>query len=73
MKESEIISLKKKVEALSRLVEYLLNEVENTKVMAVGVYQTIKEMPGYSEAIAVITEKVKNEKEERGKVLTDMM
>lgn len=63
MKESELISMKKKIEALSRLTEFLLNEVENSKLLSVGTYQTLKEMPGYEDAIKIITEKAKKQDE----------
>jgi hypothetical protein len=61
MKESELISLKKKVESLTRVIEFLFNEIENTKTMSVGNYQLLKEMPGYDEAIKILMERTKPE------------
>jgi hypothetical protein len=43
----------------------MLTEIENTKTMSVGVYQLIKEMPGYEHAISLISEKAKEELKEK--------
>ena len=65
MKENELVMMRNKIESLTRIVDFMLTELENTKTMSVGVYQLIKEMPGYSEAIALISEKAKEELKEK--------
>jgi hypothetical protein len=65
MKENELVMMKNKIESLTRIVDFMLTELENTKTMSVGVYQLIKEMPGYEHAISLISEKAKEELKEK--------
>jgi len=65
MKENELVMMRNKIESLTRIVDFMLTEIENTKTMSVGVYQLIKEMPGYQEAISLISEKAKEELKEK--------
>ena len=55
MKENELVMMRNKIESLTRIVDFMLTEIENTKTMSVGVYQLIKEMPGYEHAISLIS------------------
>ena len=61
MKENELVMMRNKIESLTRIVDFMLTELENTKTMSIGVYQLIKQMPGYEDAISVISEKAKEE------------
>ena len=65
MKENELVMMRNKIESLTRIVDFILTELENTKTMSVGVYQLIKEMPGYEHAISLISEKAKEELKEK--------
>lgn len=67
MKENELVMMRNKIESLTRIVDFMLTEIENTKTMSVGVYQLIKEMPGYEHAISLISEKAKEELKEKEK------
>jgi hypothetical protein len=67
MKENELVMMRNKIESLTRIVDFMLTELENTKTMSIGVYQLIKEMPGYQEAISLISEKAKEEIKEKEK------
>jgi hypothetical protein len=67
MKENELVMMRNKIESLTRIVDFMLTELENTKTMSVGVYQLIKEMPGYKHAISLISEKAKEEIKEKEK------
>ena len=51
MKESKIIEIKNKVEALTRVSQHMYNEIEQIKDLAVGTLETIKKMPDYEQAI----------------------
>ena len=64
MKENELVMMRNKIESLTRIVDFMLTELENTKTMSIGVYQLIKEMPGYEHAISLISEKAKEELKE---------
>lgn len=57
MKESKLIKMKNKVEAMTRVMQQLITELQFTREVAVGSLETIKKMPGYDEAL----EKLKNE------------
>ena len=61
MKESELIQIKNKVEALARISEYVLNELNHVKTLATGTFQTIKEMEGYDDAVKKLTDKLKEQ------------
>ena len=61
MKENELVMMRNKIESLTRIVDFMLTEIDNTKTMSIGVYQLIKEMPGYQDAIDLISEKAKEE------------
>ena len=61
MKEQSLIEMKNKIDALTRVVEYLIKEHQHLTTLASGTSQVIKMMPGYDEAIAVLTEKAKDE------------
>jgi hypothetical protein len=61
MKESELIQIKNKVEALARISEYVLNELNHVKTLATGTFQTIKEMDDYDDAVKKLTDKLKEQ------------
>ena len=63
-KQSRVDNLEKRMAAVTNVLQQLINEIENTKIMALGVHQTIKEMPDYDEAI----EKLKKKNEEMQQV-----
>ena len=68
MKESTILETIKKVESLTRIVEYLLNETQGTKQIAVGTLELVKMMPQYNEALESLKnknlEEIKKRKED---------
>lgn len=68
MKENELVMMRNKIESLTRIVDFMLTELENTKTMSVGVYQLVKEMPGYEHAISLISEKAKEELKEKDEI-----
>ena len=61
MKESELIQIKNKVEALGRVAEYVLNELNHIKTLSTGTFQTIKEMEGYDDAVKKLTDRLKEQ------------
>jgi hypothetical protein len=65
MKENELVIMRNKIESLTRVVDFMLTEIDNSKTMVIGMYQLIKEMPGYENAIAIISEKAKEELKEK--------
>ena len=74
MKESELILMKNKVEALSRVVEYVLNEINHIKTLSTGTFQTIKEMEGYDDAVKKLSDRLKEQiKEEQKENIKEIM
>lgn len=61
MKESTLIEMKNKIEALTRVMQHLMEEISYMRDLSVGTFETIKLMPGYEEAIKTLTEKAKND------------
>ena len=51
MKESKLLEMQNKVAALTRVVQQLINEIDNIKNLSVGTLETIKKMPDYNEAL----------------------
>lgn len=51
MKEQSLIEMKNKVEALSRVMQQIINEITNLRDLSVGTLETLKNMPGYDDAI----------------------
>jgi len=61
-KQSRQDLLEKKVQALINVVQQLLNENSYLKDLSVGTLEAVKLMPGYEDAIKMLTEKIKEEK-----------
>jgi uncharacterized protein YukE len=63
-KQSRVDNLEKRMAAVTNVLQQLIDELQHIRTLAVGSLQTIKEMPGYDEAI----EKLKNKNEEMQQV-----
>jgi hypothetical protein len=63
MKEQSLIEMKNKVEALTRVLQHVMNEQQHITTLAAGTFETLKLMPGYDDAIKLMTEKAKEEVE----------
>ena len=61
MKENTLIEMKNKVDAMARVMQQLITEIQFTREVAVSSLETIKKMPGYDEAL----EQLKNEVTEK--------
>jgi hypothetical protein len=64
MKEQSLVEMKNKVEALIRVLQDVMNEQQHLTVLAAGTLETLKLMPGYDDAIKLMTEKASKELEE---------
>jgi hypothetical protein len=60
-KQSRIDNIEKRLAAMTRVLQEIINETQNTKTIALGVHQTIKEMPDYEKAIEKLKEKAARE------------
>ena len=61
MKEQSLIEMKNKVEALVRVLQQVMDEQQHLTTLAAGTLETLKLMPGYDDAIKLMTEKAKDE------------
>jgi hypothetical protein len=59
MKENELIGMRNKIESLTNIVKYLLEENQNIKTLASGTFETIRFMPDYEEAVQKLADRVK--------------
>jgi len=64
MKEKTLLDMKKKVDALSNVMQHVFNEVGNLRELSVGTLETLKLMDGYDDAIKALQEKVKEQQTE---------
>mgnify|MGYP003626422793 CR=1 FL=1 len=51
MKEKTLITIKKQVESLINVSQFLINENTRLRELSVGTLETVKLLPGYQEAI----------------------
>ena len=62
MKEQTLVEMKNKIEALIRVLQQVADEQQHLTTLAAGMFETIKLMPGYEEAISklISSPEVKN-------------
>ena len=70
-KQSRVDVLEKKIDALVRVVQQLLDENAYLKDLSVGTLETIKLMPNYEEAIEELKKKALEESSKGEEVKTD--
>jgi hypothetical protein len=51
MKESKLIEMQNRIANLEAILKQLIPEINGTKDLAFGIFDTIKLMPGYEDAI----------------------
>ena len=59
-KQSRVDNIEKRIAAITNVIQQLIDELQHTRTLAIGSLQTIKEMPGYNEAMEKL--KTLNEK-----------
>jgi hypothetical protein len=66
MKESKLIEMQNKIDAMTRVLQQLINEVRQVRDLSIGTLETIKKMPSYKKALdklkADVVKKVKEPK-----------
>ena len=63
MKESTLIEMQNKVEALGGAVTRLINEVNNLKDLSIGTMELVKKLPDYDKALKDLKEQYKKDKD----------
>ena len=64
-KQSRIDLVEKKIEALIRVIQQLMDENAYLKDLSVGTLETVKLLPGYQEAIDKLKENLAKEEEDK--------
>ena len=63
MKEKTLLEMKNKVESLTRVIQYIIQESNHLRELSVGTLETLKLMPGYEDALEKLKEDLMKEKE----------
>ena len=66
MKESKLLEMQNKIDAITRVLQQLINEVGQLRDLSIGTLETVKKMPAYKKALDSlkkdIIKKSKNDK-----------
>ena len=63
MKETRLIEMQNRVEALGGAVTRLINEVNNLKDLSIGTMELVKKLPDYDKALEELKEQYKKDKD----------
>ena len=68
MKENTLLEMKNKIEAQSRVIQALIQEITHMRELSIGTLETVKLMPGYEDAIEDLKKTMVEEVEQKKKV-----
>jgi len=63
MKESRLIEMQNRIEALGGAVTRLINELNNLKDLSIGTMELVKKLPDYDKALKELKEQYKKDKD----------
>ena len=72
MKETSLIEMKNKVEAIIRVLQQVMDEQKHLTTLAVGMLEAVKLMPGYEDAIKTLTDRAKENLEAKEKISNEL-
>tara|TARA_B100001057_G_scaffold207884_1_gene208555 strand:+ start:1659 stop:1877 length:219 start_codon:yes stop_codon:yes gene_type:complete len=64
MKESKLLEMQNKVEALGNALTRVINEMTNLKDLSIGTMELVKKLPDYDKALKKLKEQYKKKKNE---------
>ncbi len=64
MKEQTLIEMKNKIDAITRVLQQVINETTHLRELGVGTLETLKLMPGYQDAIDELKNKMDEDVED---------
>lgn len=64
MKESKLLEMQNKVEALGSALTRVINEITNLKDLSIGTMELVKKLPDYDKALEKLKEQYKKKKDE---------
>jgi hypothetical protein len=66
MKENKLLEMQNKIDAMTRVLQQLINELRQVRDLSIGTLETMKKMPSYKKALdklkADVVEKAKESK-----------
>jgi hypothetical protein len=65
MKEQNLLELKNKVEASTRVLQQVINEITHLRELGIGTLETLKLMPGYDIAIESLKDTMEKNVEQK--------
>jgi len=63
MKENTLIEMKNKIDALTRVMQQVIYDINETKDLSRGTLEVIKKIPGYKKAVDDLREEVEKVKD----------
>ena len=67
MKESKLLEMQNKIQALTNIMQQVLGEITHLRELSVGTLETIKLMPDYQDAIDALKKQVEDNLNEKQK------
>ena len=67
MKESTLLEMKNKIDAMTNVVQQLINEITHLRELSIGTLETIKLMPDYEDAIEALKKQMEDNIKEKNK------
>ena len=64
MKESKLLEMQNKVEALGSALTRVINEITNLKDLSIGTMELVKKLPDYDKALEELKKQYKKKKDE---------
>ena len=72
MKESTLLEMKNKIDAMTRVLQQIINETSHLRELGVGTLETLKLMPGYEQALEDLKNNmIKKQEEQNGAIEQD--
>ena len=69
MKESTLLEMKNKIDAITRVLQQIINETSHLRELGVGTLETLKLMPGYEQALEDLKNNMTKKQEEQNGVI----
>ena len=64
MKESKLLEMQNKIEALGSALTRVINEMTNLKDLSIGTMELVKKLPDYDKALEELKKQYKKKKDE---------
>ena len=68
MKESKLLEMQNKIQALTNVIQQMISELNHLRELSIGTLETVKLLPGYEKAIEKLKSNILEKKEEEKKL-----